>query len=275
MLDEEEAKRKQEKRELIEQIMYIKTEGPSGWEKIKELQLKVLELDPFDTRSMWDLARIAKKQKNYKDLKRWQTKVLEFEPDNIPAMFDLIKVAQLEKDWEEVKRLANRISELQPNNPKIYNIIRDANRNQLESDMQAFQQESPTHESETSAGMSEFYHEDRIFIKDRRIAELRHQLYSGDIKIEDLADLTEKFKDTLEGRLFIAELCDYFQQPKLALQALKGYQKEHQEDISEKDTKAIKQAFELIRSKKKILSNHKWLKVYSERTKPDGKDVER
>ena len=269
MSEEEEAKRKQEKRELVEQIMYIKTEGPSGWEKIKELQLKVLEIDPSDTRSMWDLAKIAKYQKNYKDLKMWQTKVLELEPDNIASMFDLIRVAQYEKNWEEVKRLANRISELQPDNHKVDNIIREANRKLLDEKLQSGQPVRFDDGKESGKGTSEFYHEERIFIENRRIAELRHQLYSGDIAFESIAELTEQFKGTLEGRLFIAEVCNYFDQPKLALQALKGYQKEHQGDISEKETRVIKQAFEIIRTKNKVLNNHKWLRVYSKRTEEE------
>ena len=269
MLDDEEAKRKQEKRELVEQIRYIKTEGPSGWEKLKELQLKVLELDPYDTRSMWDLAKIAKNQKNYKDLKMWQTKVLELEPDNVASMFDLITVSQHEKNWEEVRRLANRIAELQPDNHKVDNIIRDANRKQLEEEIQSGEPVRFDDGKESDKGTSEFYHEERTFIEDRRIAELRHQLYKGDISFEDISKLSEQFKDTLEGRLFIAELCNYFEQPKLALQALKGYQKEHQADMSDKETKVIKQALEIVRTKNKVLNNHKWLRVYSKRTEEE------
>lgn len=251
------------KRELIHQIRDAKELGMDGWEKVKELQLKVLEIDPTDVRSLLDLAIIAKRQEDMKGLKKWQSKILELEPDNVISMSELIRVAQRERNWAEVKRLASRILELEPDNVRAKNVLKDAEKKERAAERKAAERGSI---QPGDSDRSEFFFEERAFIESRRIAELRHQLYSENLPIEQLSKLSEELKDTLEGRLFIAEMCNYYDQPKLALQALKGYQKEHQEDISEKEVKVIKQAFEIIRAKKRIKNNHKWLEVYSRRT---------
>lgn len=93
------------------------------------------------------------------------------------------------------------------------------------------------------------------------ISETRERLYNGEVEITELGEIAEKFKDTAKGSILIAEVCIYFGQSKLALKALKGYQKEH-EQMTKAEEKAIKRAMEIARGKPKILTPEKWDSTY-------------
>ena len=196
-------------------------------------------------------------------------------------MFNLIKVAHAQERWEEVQRLANRVLEINPEHRLAPIILREAVRNQrkaeakkMQDKIQTIQEEYLDSEKPTAIiGMDEISFEERGHVGNQRISELRQQLYRGEIAADKIQQLSEELKDSLEGRLFIAEMCTYFQQAKLALQALKGYQKEHQEDMTELERKVLTKALEIAKSKQRIKNGDKWDSIYTKNE--DEKGIEK
>jgi len=268
--------RKDKIRELIRQIVEVKNENVNKWKRLKELQLQLIELAPDNLRSLFDLVKIAKKQNNWRDVKRWQTRVLELLPDNIFSMYDLITVAQIEKDWEEMERITRRILELSPDNEtatkllKIaigkQNAIRRAEERKKRKEQIALSEDDKPF---VRVKNKELELENRIKVGNKRISDVRKQLYSGEIEMSQLQELSDEFKGSFEGRLLIAEMCTYFEQPRLALQALKDYQTEHRDDMLEREEKIMKRAIEIVRSKQRIKDDLKWASVYSKQNTQD------
>ena len=192
----------------------------------------MLELKPDNVRAMGDLVAVAKREGNWEEVKRLQTRMLELEPDNLMAMGDLIAVSKREGNREEVKRLQSRILELKVDGKSIPEVSEE-----------------------------EFKVEKRTEVGNERISELRRMLYSGEIDIGQLGELTDEFNRSTQGIILIAEMCVYFGQEKLALKALKGYQSKNG-GLSDKERKAIRVAMEIAKSKQKLKDANKWSPAY-------------
>lgn len=95
-------------------------------------------------------------------------------------------------------------------------------------------------------------------LKDKRSA-----IYRNEISIEDINDLTEKNKDTLEGCLFIAETCSHFSLQHLGSNCLKGYRKNNT-NLKQGEMKTLSKALELL--KRDGLNEQRlreeWSKIY-------------
>lgn len=91
----------------------------------------------------------------------------------------------------------------------------------------------------------------------------RNAIYRNEISIEDINDLTEKNKDTLEGCLFIAETCSHFSLQHLGSNCLKGYRKNNT-NLKQGEMKTLSKALELL--KRDGLNEQRlreeWSKIY-------------
>ena len=79
-----------------------------------------------------------------------------------------------------------------------------------------------------------------------------------------IPEIAEQYKGSAQGTILIAEVCTYFGRQTLAIQALKAYQKEHSEDMTEVEQKGIKGAMEIARSKQRIKDPINWANKYVE-----------
>ncbi len=74
----------------------------------------------------------------------------------------------------------------------------------------------------------------------------RKAIYKGEVSIEDINNLTEKNKDTLEGCLFIAEACAYLNLQHLGGNCLKAYRKSNP-NLEREKMKTVSKALELLK----------------------------
>lgn len=95
------------------------------------------------------------------------------------------------------------------------------------------------------------------------IKERRQTIYKAEINMEDINKLAKENKDTLEGCLFIAETCAYFELQNLGSNCLKAYRKNNP-DLEKGDMKTISKALDVL--KRNLLNKQRlkeeWDKVY-------------
>ena len=68
------SERYQVKKELIDQINEARQLKKNKWKKVKELQLKMLEIDPDNLSALYELMNIAKRKSNLQELKKMEFK---------------------------------------------------------------------------------------------------------------------------------------------------------------------------------------------------------
>lgn len=175
-------------------------------------------------------------------------------------LFQMMKIACRERRYE----FANEVSKKLSSNEDISDIVEFAINNQSKAGNVVKKQEVTPLVMELPK--EEFEGKNNSQKANSTISEIkerRQTIYKDEINMEDINELAKENKDTLEGCLFIAETCAYFELQNLGSNCLKAYRKNNP-DLEKGDMKTISKALDVL--KRNLLNKQRlkeeWDKVY-------------
>lgn len=178
----------------------------------------------------------------------------------INVMQEKYKEARKILKLSDVSEIIRYVEELEPDARELVLWEEELKKNEKTEDIKS----DISEEVEEPEIKQEVKYEQEEFISTVQISDKRKAIYKGEIDIEQINSLAEDNKDTLEGCLFLAELCAYFNLQHLGSNCLKAYRKNNS-NLEEDETKLISKALELL--KRNGLNEQRlkeeWTKIYA------------
>ena len=272
------------------------------WDEVRKIQLRMLEKNPNNFRSLVDLITIAIQNGEKKVAKRYIEKVITLELSDKKAikymkayLKQYAQMAKEDKDWKLLKNIQTRRLELHPKSlSALCDLTIRAKREgdwkraeelqlrivELSSDKEKAlaclkvirERLAATQQDEMKE--EDFSIENQVSSTQDGISEIRAKLYAGQIGEDEILKIAEEYKNTAQGTVLIAEVCTYLNRQNLAIKALKSYLAEHKGDITDKELKILKGAMEIARSKKRINNSEAWAEKYQMQGEEQGNSEE-